>query len=211
MFTSSTAPMQAYLPSEERWARTGKPRRAKGLARCGSNLERQQRRMSSVLDKASNNKTEWARGISRQHQKIQDSNNGSVRNSGAQLTWNSHTGSSQVTRTIGIVARFSSNSSGANLVYKQRRLQAYKFPTLMLLSYSWSPGSMVSVLLLILCSLPWKWQPLLLCRRASLHCFSPLHLDNLTSSVVARTRLTPYLLSLIESELRSVYDLAIYK
>lgn len=52
---------------------------------------------------------------------------------------------------------------------------------------------------------------MLLCRRASLHCLPPLHLDNLTSSVVARTRLTPYLLSLIESELRSVYDLAIYE
>ena len=70
---------------------------------------------------------------------------------------------------------------------------------------------MVSVLLLILCSLLWKWRPLLLRRRASLHRLPPLHLDNLTASVVARTRLTPYLLSLIESELRSVYDFAIYE
>lgn len=138
-------------------------------------------------------------------------NNGSQ---SANLKRNLQVFQSQVTRAMGTVTitRFSSNNSGTDLVYKQRRRASSIVSILMLISYSWAPGRNVSALLfLILCSLLWKWRPLLLCRRASLHCFPPLDLDSLPSSVVARTRPTPYLLSLIESELRSVYDLAIYK
>jgi hypothetical protein len=78
-----------------------------------------------------------------------------------------------------------------------------------LLSYYWWHGFIA--LLRILNGLLWKWWPLLLRRRASLHCFSSLNLRSLPSPVVARTRSTPYLLPLGKSELRSVYDLAIYE
>jgi len=78
-----------------------------------------------------------------------------------------------------------------------------------LLSYSWRHGSIA--LLRILSGLLRKWWPLLLHRRASLHCFPSLDLDSLPSPVVARTRSTPHLLPLGKSELRSVYDLAIYE